>query len=331
MSRNQSTAKSMAKRSAPKLATKKTNNASKTGPKTGSKRAHSAIEDDADKENQSGKDSEISDDDPRLKQVTDDCDQVRERIEHFISRSEMTVAEFVKAIGVTKNSYLLFMDHDDPNSGRTNSVYENAWRFFKKRELLSGIQMPPLKSAKRALADSIFATISNQTTAKAPKKVTTKAAMKGDLEKYDVSDILLDGEEDGEVEIYETCDSMRAIVAAHLAKDDVVQASFLREVSKCFGDNPKKMSAAQMKSFMSKEGAHSGSSSAFFYGAYVYFEKLRIKKGEEKSEFREDMEEIWECRPFETQIGFPRKGNQSYIIPSSRKLTEDEYGRPVVY
>lgn len=318
--------KTNAKTSAPKAGAKKTN---KAGPKTGSKRTHSAIEDDENKENQGRETSEINDDDPRLRHVADDCDQIRERIEHFISRGEMTVPEFVKAIGVTGNSYLVFMDHDGPDSGRNISTYERAWRFFKKREL-NGIQMPPYKASKRVLGDSIWGTTPKKT-AKAPKKAAEKAALKGDLEKYDVTGIYLDGEDEGEVEIYETCDSMRAMVAEHLRKDDVVQAAFLREVSKCFGDNPKKMSAAQMKSFMSKEGAHSGSSSAFFYGAYVYFEKLRIKNGEEKSEFREDMEDIWEFRPFESQCGFPRKGNQSYIVPRDVELYEDEYGRPVAY
>jgi hypothetical protein len=317
------------KTTAPKSGAKKRNNASKAGPKPRSKRAHSAIEDDENKENNGKGNSGIDDDDPRLRYVTDNCDQVRERIEHFISRGEMTVSEFVKAIDVTGNSYLIFMDHDGPDSGRNLSVYENAWRFFKEREL-NGIQMPPLKSAKRALGDSAWAVI-QKPTAKPAKTPVNKAASKGDLEKYDVSDIYLDGEDEGEVEIYETCDSMRAMVAAHLAKDDVVQASFLREVSKCFGDNPKKMSAAQLKSFMDKEGAHAGATSAFFYGAYVYFEKLRIKNGEEKSEFREEMEDIWSYRPFETQEGFPRKGNQRYIVSIGKELYVDEYGQVRCY
>src|SRR5271169_2445369 len=130
--------KTNAKTSAPKAGAKKTN---KAGPKPGSKRTHSAIEDDENKENQGKEDSNsgIDDDDPRLRYVTDDCDQVRERIEHFISRGEMTVPEFVKAIGVPRDSYLIFMDRHGPDSGCTTSTYENAWRFFKKREL-NGIQ-----------------------------------------------------------------------------------------------------------------------------------------------------------------------------------------------
>ena len=70
----------------------------------------------------------------------------------------MTVSEFVKAIGVSGDLYLIFMDHDGPNSGRNISVYENAWRFFKKRQL-NGIQMPPLKRAKRGLEDLVWAAI----------------------------------------------------------------------------------------------------------------------------------------------------------------------------
>jgi hypothetical protein len=38
---------------------------------------------------------------------------------------------------------------------------------------------------------------------------------------------------------------------------------------------------------------NAGATSAVFYAAYVYFEKLRVKEGKDKSKTRKDMEGIW--------------------------------------
>jgi hypothetical protein len=223
----------------------------------------------------------------------------------------MTVNEFCNAINVQADSYYAFMMKDGEWEGLSASTYGNAWRFFKGREL-RGIKMPSSKIAKK------------KPTAKSVKK----PAIEEDPEKYHVSGIHLDDESDGEVEIYETCDSLRRIVKAHLNKSDVSQVSFLRQVSNQFGNQPKKITAAQLRGFMEKSGAHAGASSAFFYGAYVYFEKLRIKNGEEMSEFRQEMEDIWFYQPFQKHAGFPRHGGrQTYILSAGSEAYLDEYGR----
>lgn len=151
------------------------------------------------------------------------------------------------------------------------------------------------------------------------KKAKTSDDKAIDKTKYDVSMVHLDGENEGRVEIYETCDSLRRIVAAHLRKEDVTQAEFLRRVSQQFGNKPKKISAAQLASFQGQKGAHAGSSSGFFYGAFVYFEKLRIKEKKPKSAFRKEMEARWVS-------GFPREGVPSYWCHVSERPSEDKYG-----
>ena len=58
-----------------------------------------------------------------------------------------------------------------------------------------------------------------------------------------------------------------------------------------------------------------------FYAAYVYFEKLRIREGEEKSEKREDVEDIH-------RHGLTREllTNTRYVCGKDYEVVGDEYG-----
>lgn len=48
-----------------------------------------------------------------------------------------------------------------------------------------------------------------------------------------------------------------------------------------------------MQAFRGKKGPDAGNTSSVFYGAYVFFEKMRIKQNKPKSEKRKEMEEVW--------------------------------------
>lgn len=61
-----------------------------------------------------------------------------------------------------------------------------------------------------------------------------------------------------------------------------------------FPTESKAVQGRQLKAFQTKKGADAGNSSTVFYGAYVYFEKLRIKEGKKKGKKREKMEEVWQ-------------------------------------
>lgn len=65
-----------------------------------------------------------------------------------------------------------------------------------------------------------------------------------------------------------------------------------------------------------------GNNSAVFYGAYIYFEKLRIAEKKPKSQKRLEMEEI-HCIQGGVDTGRPRK----YIVPVGKRPYVDQYGQ----
>jgi hypothetical protein len=211
----------------------------------------------------------------------------------------MKKGEFEKAIGSSSRSLNTFMGQNGPMKGMGSSTYDNAFIFFKKREL-QGIKQPRKKVKK---AD--------------------------EQQKIDVSGIHLDGEDEDEVEVYETCDEVRKKVNAYLREPNVTQAGFCREISKTFHTG-RKVSPKTLTDFLSKKGPSAGNTSAAFYAAYVYFEKLRIKEGKPKSKLRQEMEEIWDgSRSWEGRAGFDIKtpSNRGYICSADKRPYEDKYGR----
>ncbi|KAH8660272.1 hypothetical protein BX600DRAFT_55647 [Xylariales sp. PMI_506] len=191
------------------------------------------------------------------------------------------------------------MKQNGPDAGFCSDVYYSAWAFFKKREL-QGIKLPA---------------------AKKPKKEAAAVAANA----LDVSGITLDGEEDSEVPVYDTCDDVRKKLRALLRKDGVTQAALLREISKSFSGGQKKIQSKQLTDFLGKKGATSGNKSGAFYGSYVLLEKLRIKNKQPKSSKREDMEDIHGPRGFDTKTVM---SNCSFVTSSAAKyIYEDEYGR----
>lgn len=140
---------------------------------------------------------------------------------------------------------------------------------------------------------------------------------------YDVADISLPGDEDGEVEVYDTCDVVRAKIRAYLAIPRSTQAAFLRQIAKAFPrEKDKKIQSKLLNDFLNKKGATAGNTSSVYYGAYVFFEKLRIRDGLEKSETRIEMEKLYNGADGEPRgLDVRHKGKKS----ASRKASD---GRP---
>jgi hypothetical protein len=214
--------------------------------------------------------------------------------------------EFQKAIGANSKSYYAFMNQNGPTKGSNSMVYQNAFAFFKHREL-NGIKAP-----------------------KKPKLIPSD----DDDKALNVSDITLDGEEEGEVEVYDTCDSARQKIRAFLsAHPSISQASFCREISKTFQDG-KSVSSASMSGFLSKKGPREGNTCAAFYASYVFFEKVRIRDGKPKSEFREIMEDIWDGTEMygsgKMGMDVKKRPDRNYIVSAGYRglgPVEDEFGR----
>ncbi|THC94839.1 hypothetical protein EYZ11_005675 [Aspergillus tanneri] len=206
---------------------------------------------------------EIDSDDERLDEITWNADQIRRLIRSFIESGEMKVGEFQRAINVSSRSYSEFMKHWGPDKGLGSATYGNASRFFKKREL-QGIK-PPRKKRATKTADPL---------------------------KYDVSGVHLDGDEDQDVPVYDTCDELRKKIQAHLRDPENTQAQLLRDMAKAAKlEEGRKLSSKSLGDFLMKKGPIAGTQSIIFYAGYVFFEKLRIRDGKSKSKFREEMEE----------------------------------------
>jgi hypothetical protein len=124
----------------------------------------------------------------------------------------------------------------------------------------------------------------------------------------------------------DTCDDIRRKINAHLKKPGVTQASFLRSLSACYRTVPKKFTSRQLSLFRSKKGAYEGNTSGIFYGAYVYFEKLRIKEGKPKGKKREDMESI---HAVEGGMDTQRRRDR-VIVMTGDSVHVDAYARFVV-
>ena len=136
-----------------------------------------------------------------------------------------------------------------------------------------------------------------------------------------MEEIILEGETEEAVSIYDTCDDIRSKIREHLALSGMTQAAFLRQLSKCF-PQPKKLQSRQLKLFLELTGSVRGCESAIYYGAYVYFEKLRIINGEAKSTKRLELEEDWQ-----SEGGMSRKRDrQVYIVMAGTDVYVDEYG-----
>lgn len=221
------------------------------------------------------------------------CDQVRRKINTFIESGEMKVTQFQKEIGANSKSYGSFMKMKGPMKGIDNSTMSGAYRFFKKREK-EGKAMP--KKRKTAAAQTI-----------------------------DLSEIHLEGEEEDAVEVFDSCDEIRRKISAHLRKPGVIQAQLLKDLAAQFKTRDVKLQSKQLNDFRGKKGADAGNTSAIFYSAYVFFEKLRIKEGKPKNKHRLEMEKIWGPRG-----GFDIKHashNRGVWVMKGEVPVMDQYGQ----
>ncbi|OAG06534.1 uncharacterized protein CC84DRAFT_1164787 [Paraphaeosphaeria sporulosa] len=227
--------------------------------------------------------------------MTESCDVVRRKIRTFLDSGEMKVGEFQDAINVTGNAYSRFMGQNGPYKGMGSSVYDAAWVFFKKREM-KGIKMPKKTAASMGGASS----------SSVPS----------------VESIVLDFEREEKVPIFDTCDDIRRKINAHLKLPGVTQASFLHNVGAQYHP-ARRVQSSQLSAFRSKKGPFAGNTSVMFYGAYVYFEKLRIKQNKPKGKKREEMERLH--GPY-GGIDHDRP-RRSYLALAGSSVTEDQYGR----
>jgi hypothetical protein len=232
------------------------------------------------------------------------ANQVRSKIRAYLNSGEMKVGEFQSKIGVSSKGYGDFMKQSGASKGICSNTYYNAFEFFKKREL-AGLKMPRKK----------------QKTAEKSKDAKDTNSKKNEKDKYDVSDIHLEGEDKEDVPIFDTCDDIRKKINAHLRAASTTNIGFVRQIAETF-PHPTDLAARHLTAFLGKKGPKNGADSPIYYATYVYFEKLRIKNKKAKSKKREEMEEIWD--PYGVER---RKQPQSIILFAGEKWHIDEYGQ----
>jgi hypothetical protein len=229
--------------------------------------------------------------------VNKDCDQVRRLINRFLDLGTMTKTAFAREIGVSLSSLSGFLGANGPTAGSRSAAYNAAWEYFRKREM-SGMEMP----AKKQKTTDAHAEMEGPTKPAAGKKTKAPAGP------VDVSDIYLEGEEDDDVLCFDTADEIRRKITVYLKWPGMTQALLCRQIyAECKGpERPERcFQASQLAQFRKAKGPLNGARKPIFYGAYVFFEKLRIKEGKPKSKHRQDMELIWqgEGLPRERDIG----------------------------
>ncbi|KAF5681425.1 hypothetical protein FDENT_8196 [Fusarium denticulatum] len=156
-----------------------------------------------------------------------------------------------KATGTNSNSLNKFLKQKGPFGGCNSSVWRNAYVWFQQREVM-GLKMRDTKERQREESKK-------DTTDGTPSKATPTKTLP------DISDIHLEGEETDDVPIYDDCDEIRRKINAHMKIPSVTQAQFCRDIY-----------AQKAKS-------------SVFYGAYVYFEKLRIAQKKPVTKHRVEM------------------------------------------
>ncbi|KAG9043046.1 hypothetical protein FS837_010099 [Tulasnella sp. UAMH 9824] len=91
-------------------------------------------------------------------------------------------------------------------------------------------------------------------------------------------DIVLEGELEGEVEVYDNCDEIREKIDELRATPGFKVTRWLRQIGN--------INSNSFRRFMAMDGYRSGAGNITYYAAYLYFEKKRIWEGKPKSEDR---------------------------------------------
>jgi hypothetical protein len=221
---------------------------------------------------------------------------VRNKINHFLEHSDVKIGDFIDTLGVSSNSYYRFMHQHGNNKGIQGATFGSACELFAYMKEKK-IPMPKKPRAKKT-KDSSDLTPSSEGVASSETQATKAKSTKANSKKtgtvtHDISQIVLPGEEENRIEVYDTCDEVRRKISAHLRKPDVTQAAFCRDLTSMLHIDGRKVSTTQLSAFRGRKGPLAGNTSSAFYAGYMFFEKQRIAAGQPKSKHREEMENAW--------------------------------------
>ncbi|KAI0335410.1 hypothetical protein GY45DRAFT_1240752 [Cubamyces sp. BRFM 1775] len=88
-------------------------------------------------------------------------------------------------------------------------------------------------------------------------------------------DVVLEGEEEGDIPVYDDCNDIRRKIRALQKEPNFKVTHWLQEIGNINNNSYQR--------FMKATGPHGGASNGTYYAAYVYFEKVRILQGKKKT------------------------------------------------
>ncbi|KAI9057094.1 hypothetical protein FKP32DRAFT_1681829 [Trametes sanguinea] len=88
-------------------------------------------------------------------------------------------------------------------------------------------------------------------------------------------DVILEGEEEGDVPIYDDCNEIRRKIRLLLKQPGFKITHWLRDIGNINNNSYQR--------FMRATGPRAGAENGTYYAAYVYFEKVRIFEGKKKT------------------------------------------------
>ncbi|KAG8946166.1 hypothetical protein FRC04_012021 [Tulasnella sp. 424] len=91
-------------------------------------------------------------------------------------------------------------------------------------------------------------------------------------------DIVLEGEDEGEVPIYDDCNTIRRKIRALQKTPGFKVTHWLKEIGN--------INSNSYGRFMTLKGPTGGAENGTYYAAYVYFEKVRVFEGKKKTATR---------------------------------------------
>jgi hypothetical protein len=187
-----------------------------------------------------------------------DCDDVRRKIQRFLSRKTMSQAAFLREMKVNHNSFTKFMSYSGPNKGRGNKAYHGALLYFHEHG-------PEVTEAPPAPATT--------TSAKESKISRREQHMKADIFFNKINSITLSEP----VYVYDDCDDVRKKLNELIDSKIITQTALMKHLG---------VTTNTLRRFLTVSGKREGCAINVYKFAYIMFEKLRIAQGQPKSRKR---------------------------------------------
>lgn len=199
----------------------------------------------------------------------EDCDSIRAKITALLAQKNMTQIEFLKLIGCSSDSLSRFMKLKGNWNGTHNRVFWESVKFFSA----IGNEAPPTLTKKRKLQEEDESTLKKT---RHQIKIEKRALKSYNEELFkSVSELQLPLELESRVPVYDNCDEIRA------KSNEFIETCGLRikEWLRMIGN----VNTKSWNDFLSYKGERGGAANRSYYAAYVFLEKVRIARGEEKS------------------------------------------------